>query len=416
MRKIICDVAVIGGGVAGVSAAIGASEANAKTVLIERNPYFGGQATHSQVTAFCGFYTRGQKPDLVIGGVGKRILDKLNDNGIPTQAVPSKSTGNSNVVFDPEIMKRILDEVLQESEVDYYLHTSLVEVVLDEDRISHIICSDDEGLFEIEAKAFVDASGNANLVHLAGLPTIWGDDEGIVQQASLSFRVNGLPRREVLNSELEVAIAKGKESGIPDLHKEKGMIIKQPNEDFGYCTIPSVTLRSLSGKEKTLAEVSLRQQVSAYTATFKKFIPDFENIKVITSGPEMGIREARRIIGEYQLKGEDILSGKKTDSSIGRAAWSPEIHKSDTSLKYIHIPDNEYASIPLGTLKVKDCENLWAAGRIISSDPLAFASVRVMGTGFAIGQAAGVAAALSAYGKATVKQIQQVLTEQGAKI
>ncbi|MUN75006.1 FAD-dependent oxidoreductase [Enterococcus casseliflavus] len=417
MRKLISDVVVVGGGVAGVSAAIAAADTGAKTILVDRNPYYGGQATHSQVAAFCGFYTRGAKPDLAVGGVGGKVLEYLEKNGFSIDARPSKTTGNSTVKFDPEILKIIFDQMLKEYGVDCYLHTALVGAKSELGQISHVICSDDEGLIEVSANSFVDATGNANLVNLAGLPTVWGDEEGNVQQSSLCFRLNGLPKREVTMVELEEAIKKAKEVGFQGLYKEKGMIIKKPNEDFGYCTIPSVMVEDLSGKTLTRAEMNLRSQVFAYTKAFKSFIPDFSNIEVVISGPEIGIREARKIIGEKILLGKDILAAKKVNDSIGRAAWSPELHKGDTSLEYRHIPDNEYASIPLGTLKVKECQNLWAAGRIISSDSLAFGSVRVMGTGFVTGQAAGVAAALSTNGKeVNIKDIQNELLAQNAKL
>ena len=117
------------------------------------------------------------------------------------------------------------------------------------------------------------------------------------------------------------------------------------------------------------------------------------------------------------LKGEEIILAPKSDDSIARGAWSPEMHKSNTSIKYTHIPDNEYFSIPLGCLKVRDAKNLWAAGRTISTDSLALGSVRVMGTGFATGQAAGVAAALTLQNENyDVKKVQEELLKQGALI
>lgn len=411
-----CDVLIVGGGISGLSAAISASETGNKVILIERNPYFGGQATHSLVTSFCGFYTRGMHPDLIVGGVGKKVLEKLVDFGFDITAHPSKSTGNSSIKFDPEILKIILDELMSKSDVDFYLHTNLIGVNKDNNSISSVICLDDEDIFEIKAKAYIDATGNANLVSLADIETKWGDEHGDVQQSSLSFRLDNLPRREILNSELETAIKKAKKAGIPNLHKEKGMIIKSIEANYGYCTIPSVKLKNLSGKEKTYAEIELRKQMYSYAKAFKKFIPDFKEIQIVTSGPEIGVREARRIIGKEQLAGIDVLSGKKCKTSIGRAGWSPEIHKNDTSLEYTYIADNDYADIPLGVLEVKECTNLWAAGRIISSDPMAFGSIRVMGTGFATGQAAGIAAAMFCMNQYNYDRIKQELLKQGALI
>lgn len=392
------DVVVAGGGSAGVAAALAAARLGAKTILLERQAFLGGNGTGSLVTAFCGFFTRGQHPTQVVTGIGQEILDMLVDRGEVISHTPSPYTGNLNVPFDPEMLKCVLDELLVSSSVDLRLHTRLVSSRMNSDssRMAAVLCSDDESLYEIEAAQFIDASGDAGLVHFAHIPTQWGDHQGSAQQASLSFRLDNLPRRAIPSEELGAAIRLGKEQGIPHLLKETGMIIKRPHDDFGYCTIPSVILTGLSGKQLTHAEIELRRQMLAYAETFRRNIPDLQHITITTSGPKLGLRETRRIIGETCLVGEHILQAQKSPDSIARAGWSPEVHKSYKFVEYTHIPDNEYASIPLGSLKVRDAHNIWAAGRIISADPMAFSSVRVMGTCFATGQAAGIAAALAA--------------------
>ena len=415
-RQIECDVAVLGGGAAGVAAAIGASRAGAKTVLIERNPYFGGQATNSQVTAYCGFFTRGENYDQVVEGIGGEVLKRLEKYGTNIHPRPSKSTGNVSVSFNPEYVKLVMDQILQESSVEYYLHSQMYEVLNNNGTIEEIKCTDDEGTFTVRAKAFVDASGNANLVHFAEIKTNWGDEDGNVQQSSLPFRIDNMPAKEILKSDIEVALKKAKEAGIP-IHKETGLIVKIPDKTYGYCTIPSTVLSDLSAETLTKAEVYLRSQVNAYVQAFEKYMDGFQDIIISSSGPSVGIREARRIIGDKMLKGEEIIMAPKSDDSIARGAWSPEIHKSNTNISYTHIPDNEYFSIPLGCLKVRDAKNLWAAGRTISTDSLALGSVRVMGTGFATGQAAGVAAALTLDNASyDVKKVQEELLKQGALI
>ena len=415
-RNIECDVAVIGGGAAGIAAAIASSRVGAKTVLIERNPYFGGQATNSQVTAYCGFFTRGENYDQVVEGIGGEVLKRLEAYGTNIHPRPSKSTGNVSVSFNPEYVKLVMDKMMQESSVEYYLHSQMYEVVNNNGIIEEIKCTDDEGTFTVKAKAFVDASGNANLVHFAGIKTNWGDENGNVQQSSLPFRIDNMPAKEILKSDIEVALQKAKAAGIP-IKKETGLIIKAPDKNYGYCTIPSTIIPALDAETLTKAEIDLRSQVHSYVEAFQKFMEGFDNIVISSSGPAVGIREARRIIGEKMLKGEEIITAPKSDDSIARGAWSPEMHKSNTSIKYTHIPDNEYFSIPLGCLKVKDATNLWAAGRTISTDSLALGSVRVMGTGFATGQAAGVAAALTLNNENyDIKKIQNELLKQGALI
>ena len=173
----------------------------------------------------------------------------------------------------------------------------------------------------------------------------------------------------------------------------------------------------MASENLTKAERELRKQVRAYTEAFRRFIPDFGSCHVAYSGPVMGLRESRRIVGETRITGEAILAGYKTPDSIARAAWSPEIHKGGTNPKFVHIADNNYASIPPGALICRGVNNAWIAGRAIASDPLALASVRVMGTSMATGHAAGVAAALSLSGnRADVAAVQKELKLQGALI
>ncbi|WP_162000275.1 FAD-dependent oxidoreductase [Companilactobacillus halodurans] len=413
-RNLNYDVVIVGGGAAGISAALAASKINQKVLLIERDPSFGGAGVNSQVASYCGFYTRGQKPDLVAGGIGKLVLDKMKEAGINTTAVPSKSTGNVSIKFDPEKMKIIFDDLLSKSNADFLLHASVIGARVEEGKISTVICSDDDGLFTVHGKEFIDASGNGNLLHAAGLKTNWGDKDGNAQQASLSFRIDNLPQHAIGMADIEQAVRKGKKAGIKHLTQERGVFLKEPEASYAFLAAPSIKIDSLDSKNMTKYEMKLRKQVQAYFKVIKKYIAGCENAILTFSGPKIGIREARRMIGEVELKNEDILNATKRSDSIGRAAWSLELHHVNNQLEYVCIPDNEYASIPLGCLKAKGIENLWGAGRLISADHLAQASIRVMGTGFITGQAAGVAAALAINGRTSVEEVRKELVAQGA--
>ena len=161
------DVAVVGGGTAGVAAAVGASRTGARTVLIERSPYLGGEATNSGVAAFCGFYTCGENPVKVVAGVGDLVLQEMESLG-PTLEYVVSATGNKNVNFQPEYLKCALDNLVEKEGVELLLHTSLIDVKVKDGRIQSLRCMDDEGAFTVEADCFVDASGDAALAHLAG--------------------------------------------------------------------------------------------------------------------------------------------------------------------------------------------------------------------------------------------------------
>lgn len=417
-RNYEYDVVVVGGGSAGVAAAVSSADYGAKTLIIERNPYFGGEATHSSITSYCGFHTRGVKPIQVVMGVGEQVLNTLRKNGESTDYTISKATGNASIRFDPEKLKLSLDQILENSKADYLLHALVIGVNIDNGSIRSIECIDDEGRFIVKAKSFVDASGDANLTHMAGLKTLWGNEEGLTQMASMSVRVDHLPRNvEIFPADMEKAIIQGKADGVQHLGKEKGMLIKIPNEDYGFCTIPSLSVNRLDSQTLTIAEMELRKQSYAYVEVLRKYVPELKNMRLVSTGPQLGLRESRRIIGEDTLTYNDVLSGRKREDSIARGGWSPEIHKSTTELNYLHLEDNAYFDIPIGCIKVKDIKNVWCCGRIISCDQVAHASVRVMGTGFALGQAAGVAAACTLDNENyDVNQIRMILKQQGALV
>lgn len=416
MRQYTYDVVVVGGGTAGVAAAVGATKAGAKTLLIERNAYFGGEATHSGVAAFCGFYTCGENPQKVVAGVGDLVLQEMEKLGNTVDYIIS-AAGNKNVNFQPEYLKCAMDNLLEQEGVDCLLHTTMVCVNKEKDVIKSIQCADDEGLFIVEATCFVDATGDANVVHLAGAKTVWGDEQGQVQAATLSFRLNNVDTScDFSPNAVEKAIKKAKEEGIPHLTKEKGFILKKEASNTVVVLLPSIMPTGLTATEMTNLERSTRKQVLYYVEALRKYLPGMEQCELSVIGPSIGLRETRKIIGKEQLHVDDVLTRRKRDDSVARGGWKPEIHKDVNKMAtYLEVEHGSYFDIPLGILQVKDFENLYAAGRIVCADEAAFAAVRVMGTCFATGHAAGVAAAYQAlHGQVNVQDIQKELKEQGA--
>ena len=414
MRTLNYDVVVVGGGSAGVAAALAASRHGSKTLLIERAAYFGGEATNSWVSAYCGFYTKGEKPTQCVYGIGDEVLKLMKKHGEDTNYVINPSTKNASVRFHPETIKIVLDELLESSNVDYRLCTSLIDVKVEGNKIQSVIIMDDEDKYEVYAQSFVDTTGDANMIHMAGLKTMWGNEEFGIQQSSLSCLVEGIPSGEVKIETLESAIKKGKEEGLKNLHKERGMIVKVEGDDYGYLTIPSVILDNLSGEELTKKLMDLRKQAKDYVKAIKDHAPGFEKMRFLASAPYIGIRESRRMMGKVVITGEDVLNSKKCDDTIGRGGWPAEMHKA-SGLQFVAMKENDYFDIPIGALLSKDIENLFTGGRSISCESVALASLRVMGTGFASGQAAGVIASVYAFDKdVDTKKVQTILKAQNA--
>ena len=412
------DVVVVGGGTAGVSAAVGAAKTGAKTLLIERNAYLGGEATHSGVSTFCGFFTCGKNPVRVVEGVGQLVLDEMGALG-PTVDYVISATGNYNVNFQPEYLKCAMDNLLEKEHVDYFLHTYMTSAKVELGSIVSIQCSDDEGSFTVMAKTFVDASGDANLAHRSGAKLIWGGDDGHPQAATMPFRLSGVNTNSDMSPEaVGRAVRKAKEAGIPNLTREKGFILKKEHSDIVSVLLPSVIPEGLTAADLTHMERETRKQVLSYVQALKTYMPGMEHAELAVIGPSIGFRETRRMVGKETLTVDDVLTGKKCQNSVARCGWKPEIHKDvDKMATYLDVKEGSYFDIPLGALQSENIENLYGAGRMISSDEAAFAAVRVMGTCFATGHAAGVAAACHALeGTAEIKHVQEVLKKQGALV
>ena len=416
MQTLSYDVVVVGGGSAGVASAIAASRCGCKTLLIERNAYLGGQATNAWVSAFCGFFTKGELPTQCVKGIGDEVLQRLKDYGEDINYVINPSTKNASIRFHPEILKLVLDDLILESAMDVRLCTTLIDVNVNNQKIESIIVMDDDDKYLVEAKVFIDTTGDANLLNSAHIQTMWGDQSHHVQQSSLSCLVDNLPSDEIKIETIESAIKQAKANGATHLDKERGMIIKVKGDTYGYMTIPSIELNNLSGATLTQSLIELRKKGNAYVKALKQYAPNFNNVNLKSSAPYLGIRESRRMVGKTMIQGEDVLRAVKSKDSIARAGWPVEMHK-NSGLSYQSICDNDYFGVPLGALVSKDITNLLAAGRCISCDSVALASLRVMGTSFATGQAAGVAAAYYARtNQLDVEAIQEELIKQNALI
>lgn len=412
------DVIVIGGGAAGVAAAIGAANAGVKALLIERNPYFGGQATHSTVPTYCGFFTQSNPPEQIVGGVGQLVLDKLSKLGRYNGPKRTPGTGTSIVPLDIEATKFALDQCLIESPVEVLLHSTLITVQVHDGCVYSITCTNDGGKQTFEAAAFVDASGEANLTALSGGEYRIGDKQGIVQTATLVYRIGGAAlSADAHPLKVQEAICKAKEAGIPYLTKELGTIIRMPEPSSDVIAmLADEDANGLNAWSLTQCEISGRRQAWAYLEAFRRYLPGFEKAYLVQTGPKIGIRETRHIIGVDSVTKDDVLNARRYPDAIACGGWPIEIHpKSGKENVWFPIKDDSYYHIALGALKPINLQNVWVGGRIISCDPYAFGSVRVMGTGFATGHAAGVAAALqrnSTY--ADIGAIRKELIRQGA--
>ena len=310
-----------------------------------------------------------------------------------------------------------MDNVLEKAGVTCFFHTRITGVRTEGRAVTALECVDDEGRFLVEAKAFVDTTGDANVVHLAGAPTLWGDENGNVQAATLPFRLSGVDTScDLTPQAVEKAVIRAKEEGIPHLTKEKGFILKREGSDQVAVLLPSTIPAGLDCQELTRMELDTRRQVLYYVEAFKKYLHGMENCELTVIGPAIGFRETRRMKGKEIITAQDVLGRRKRPDGVARAGWKPEIHMDANKMgTYIEVSEGSWFDVPLGALQCESLDNLYGAGRMVSSEQTAHAAVRVMGTCFATGHAAGVAAACQAlHGEAPAEAVRAELEKQGA--
>lgn len=393
-RSFSYDVVVVGGGSAGIAAAIGAAAYGAKTLLIERNSYFGGQVVNCSIPTYDGFFTRAEPFEQVVGGVGQTVIDKLTLMNACQK--PCRSPwGNVILPVNTEAVKVALDACMEESGADFLLHTRVIDATVSTGKITAIECVDDGGRFKVEARAFVDASGECNLVAMAGGETFTPSPTAMQVGTLLALYGGVAKTAEFASESIHQAIIKAKAAGIGPLHKESGLIMHVTGSDEVVVMLANEQVNGLDSRSLTRAEIAARKQAGAYLEAFKRFLPGFESAYITKTGPTLGIRETRHSCGEYMITREDVVLARRHADAVARGCWPVERHESaGGGASYEWIANNSYYDIPLGALKNKGLLNLWTAGRAISSDVIAFASLRVMGTAFATGHAAGIAAAI----------------------
>ena len=386
---------VCGGGSAGVAAAIGAARAGARVTLVEQAPFLGGAATRSGVLTYCGFWTQADPPAAAVGGVGGEALRAIEALGGLSGPVRTERTRVVIALIEPEPVKLALDRLCAAAGVEAILHARVVGAETDGDRIIAALAVDHDGSFALEAEAFVDASGEADLAERAGAATRYGAD-GRVQNGTLAMRVGGVARTaDVSRTVWADAVRAAKARGAAGLTKEQGLVIRLPRSGEILAFLADEAYDARDARSTAGAERRAREQAWAYVDAIRR-LPGHEHAYLVATGPAIGTRESRHVIARRALHDEDVLEGRVADDTVALGAWPVERHPGPgIASVWKPIRDRGAYGIPLGALCSASHANLFIAGRVLDADADAFASVRVMGTAFATGHAAGVAAALA---------------------
>lgn len=388
------DVVVVGGGAAGIAAAVGARQSGARTLLVERYGFLGGAATNANVLSYCGFYVQGNIPRKVVGGVGTRVLEMLDRLGLDVVPVRAPS-GNWIVMLDPEALKVAMDRMAGEHGIDCRLHCTLIGARRSATRIDAVTLFDHAGPFDIEAAAFVDASGDGDLGFAAAVGSTRTQASRPRQLASFPVRIGGVPPPASASRAQLTELMEHFDSGYAKAHVRSngGHLLRLPRSNELWWMGIDCATDGLDSADLAIAERCGRDLAWRFIELLRARVPGFDKAYLCSSGPQLGIRDSRQLQTRYRLTGDDVLCGRMRDDGIACGCWPAELHQGTRGPTFQPVGGEGYYHVPLASIRAVGVDNLWIGGRVIDCEALAYGSLRVMGTAFATGQAAGIAAA-----------------------
>ncbi len=461
-KKFNTDILIVGGGVAGVAVSVTAARNGMKTLLVESQGSLGGLATNGLVTGVAG----------MVEGICKEFLDRMNIQGdlIPRPHMSS---------FDPDKAKIMLEHMLLETGARILYWTYAVDVAVEGNKITKVICHSKSGRMEINARIVVDTTGDADVAACAGVPFETGSPEfaGMNMSTTLAFRmanVNLMKYREAMAAWRAEQKVPAQISIIADLEEQAvkngdlphfifptALIYQVPgttedNADVTIMTAHSFHTRNLDVEDLTRQTIEQHQQIMWLEKFFQKYVPGFEKGRLTNIANLHGIRDSRRIMGEYVLKDEDVVCARKFADGIAKFPEFLDTHHPTSPrigfMRHIHIDEpeepavcrpaecsadmhpfgrpagyearcnpKEYCEIPYRSLVPEKIDNLLVAGRCVSAEFNALAAVRVIATSMSTGQAAGIAAAICATDgviprKLDGKLVRKTMIEQGVPL
>ncbi|MDR7481479.1 MAG: FAD-dependent oxidoreductase [Armatimonadota bacterium] len=446
------DVVVVGGGPAGSVASIAAAREGARVVCVERYGFLGGTLTAAMVAPMMGFHAGGQQ---VVRGLPQEIVERLQALGASPGHVPDPIDFCASITpFDYEGLKRVLLEMAVAADVDLWLHTVFLEAAAGDGVVERVRVWQKDGIKTLRAPVFVDASGDGDLSVAAGAPfEIGRPADGRPQPMTLMMRLGGVDWEEVMD---HLAAHPDDVQHGQGIHEriDVGWLRRLPSRGFagfgglvsaararGEWTIPRDrllvfegvrpgeavvnTTRVLDrvgvvGADLARAEVEGRQQAYFVAEFLRRHVPGFAAAYLLETPAQIGVRETRRVLGDYVLTADDVLGARKFDDAVACGAYPIDIHD-PASLRLVarRLPDGEYYTIPYRCLLPRGGQNWLVAGRCISATHEAAAAFRVSAIVMAIAQAAGIAAAIAVRQGTTprgidVQALQEALRARGA--
>ncbi|MGB6254752.1 MAG: FAD-dependent oxidoreductase [Bradyrhizobium sp.] len=409
------EVAVLGGGPAGIAAAAAAARAGRKTLLVERYGFLGGMGTAAGVTNFCGLHANVHgEMHRVVQGIASELLariDRLDGLNTP-HLVLGKILAQA---YDTAAYKIAADDLLAAHKVDLLFHALGAGVVMhDARRIHALMVETKAGRQAVTADIFIDCSGDGDLAAWAGARYEVGDNNGSMLYPSMMFRLNNIDPVKAGEAwrTIPALMEKAEAAGEHRFPRKAAIVRPQRSQiewrvNFTQLARPDgAAINGLEADDLTRGEIEGRRQV-VEAFNFLRTVPGFENSYIVDLPPQLGIRETRRVIGGHMLSGEDVLGCGSFDDSIGVNGWPIESHVAgDVIFTVPPIPQSRgFNELPYRMLVPEGIDNLLVAGRCASMTHDGQSAARVSGACFAMGEAAGTAAALALDGNASPRHI-----------
>lgn len=413
------DVFIAGGGPAGIAAAVTAARMGADVFLAEKQQCFGGAASLSGVPAFMRF---SDGEHFLAGGIGREVFDALYGE--------EEHYNTIEFSIQTEKLKRIYDDMMVGSGADFLFDTGLVDVQAEEGVISAVILQGHENLFAVKAKTYIDCTGDGTLAVMAGAPWEKGDEQGRMMPATLCTLWTNIdwsravvevgldPDNRMLPKAFEDGVFSVKDTSLPGMWRLP--------EDMGGGNIGHVfEIDGTREEDLTRGILDARRRMQEYEYYYNHYLEGYEKAFIVSTGANLGIRETRRIMGEYVLDEEDYAKRASFADEIGRYCYPIDLHpitpgaaKTKYEEEYTkgYGKGNSYG-IPYRCLLPKNTKNLLVAGRCISTSREMNGSTRVMPCCFITGMAAGAAAALTENGavrEVSVSVLREELQKRGA--
>ena len=421
------DVLVVGGGAAGVCAAVSAARAGAKVAIVERWPILGGLSTMAHV---CMWHTSDRQREVIFGLTQELVKRLTSYDGI--QVLPEFPRRHETYLFHPDWLAIVYDDLVRELKIRTLCYTPCVGAVASGREIRAVVVGTKLGLRQVRAKRFIDASGDGDLGFFAGCRTMVGrESDGKTQGMTLVMGFDGLdPARRK-----EIVAAHGPMLKRMEELRDRGQLPAFGPHSLGnnfvwrwpHTLIASTAGNPLDGEDLTRATQAARAKAPAFLRFFRENWPGCEKLQLAYAAPALGVRESRRVRGLYQFTAADVVQRQSFPDAVGHGFWMVDIHDPTGSGhttwydKSIHPKPGTTYQIPYRMLVAADADNLLIAGRCASATHEGMAGLRVQSHCHVMGQAAGTAAAMSlAAGvrpaEVDVAQLQKRLIDAGVFI